>query len=166
MPLNVLLIGDVVGKLGRRTVASVLPEIRKSLGIDLVIANGENTAAGRGLTPSTAEELYAAGIDVITSGNHIWDNREVYPLFDSDARLLRPLNYPPGVPGRGIHTQDGIAVVNLMGRTFMGLALDCPFRAIDRALDESEGPPNCHRRPARGGHQREDCDGLLPRRPR
>jgi len=134
MPFNVLLIGDIVGKLGRRTVASVLPDIRRSRGVDLVIANGENTASGRGLTPSTANELYSAGIDVITSGNHIWDNREIYPSLDSDPRLIRPLNYPPGVPGRGVYEHDGVAVINLMGRTFMGSALDCPFRTADEAL--------------------------------
>jgi metallophosphoesterase (TIGR00282 family) len=134
MPLTVLMIGDIVGKLGRRTVASVLPEIRRTHHVDLVIANGENTAGGRGLTPSTAEELYAAGIDVITSGNHIWENREVYPNLDSDPRILRPLNYPQGVPGHGIYTQDGLAVINVMGRTFMGWHLDCPFKAMDSAL--------------------------------
>ena len=137
MALNVLLIGDIVGKLGRRTVSSLLPELRRSLNLGLVVANGENTAGGRGLTPSTWKELRAAGVDVITSGNHIWENREVYPLLDSDAPILRPLNYPPGTPGRGVYTNDGVSVINLMGRTFMGIALDCPFRAIDEALAES-----------------------------
>src|SRR5712692_1898930 len=134
MPLNVLLIGDIVGKLGRRTVAAVLPEVRRSHNIDFVVANGENTAGGRGLTPSTADELYDAGVDVITSGNHIWENREIYPVLDSDAPLVRPLNYPAGTPGRGVYTNNGIAVINVMGRTFMGMHLDCPFRAIDQAL--------------------------------
>ena len=82
MPLNVLVIGDIVGKLGRRTVAGLLPEIRRDHNIDVVIANGENTAGGRGLTPSTAQELYACGVDIITSGNHIWENREIYPTLE------------------------------------------------------------------------------------
>ena len=102
--------------------------------MNLVIANGENAAGGKGLTPDTAEELFQAGVEVITSGNHIWQFREVYPLLDSEAPILRPLNYPPGVPGRGILTHDGVAVINLMGRTFMPGALDCPFHAADQAL--------------------------------
>jgi metallophosphoesterase (TIGR00282 family) len=139
MTLRVLMIGDVVGKLGRRTVATVLPEVKLSHRVDIVIVNGENTAGGRGLTPKTAEELYEAGADVITSGNHIWENREIYPALDSDARILRPLNYPVGTPGHGVYRNDGFAVVNVMGRTFMGAALDCPFRAMDAALAELEG---------------------------
>ncbi len=134
MTLNVLFIGDIVGKLGRGTVAELLPELRRTHSLDLVIANGENTAGGRGLTPATAEELYQSGIDIITSGNHIWENREIYPLLDGEAPILRPMNYPDGAPGRGIHTRDGIAVVNLQGRTFMPGHLDCPFRAADEAL--------------------------------
>jgi calcineurin-like phosphoesterase len=94
MPLNVLLIGDIVGKLGRRTVTAVLPELRKERGLDLVIANGENTAGGRGLTPGKADELFRAGVDVITSGNHIWENREIYrTLEDPTGPIIRPLNY-------------------------------------------------------------------------
>ncbi|MCH8814456.1 MAG: TIGR00282 family metallophosphoesterase [Chloroflexi bacterium] len=135
MSFNVLMIGDVVGKLGRRTVAAVLPDVRRSLQVDLVIANGENTAGGRGLTPATAQNLYDAGVDVLTSGNHIWENREVYPLLEGDDPVIRPLNYPAGTPGDGIYKRDDIAVINLMGRTFMGINLDCPFRAVDEALD-------------------------------
>ena len=133
--LNVLMIGDVVGKLGRRTVAAVLPEVRRSHAIDVVICNGENTAGGRGLTPSTAEELYEAGVDVLTSGNHIWENREGLPILDDpSAPVIRPLNYPKGVPGRGVHRHGEVAVINAMGRAFMGVTLDDPFRAIDHAL--------------------------------
>ncbi|MEO8458590.1 MAG: TIGR00282 family metallophosphoesterase [Chloroflexota bacterium] len=133
--LNVLLIGDIVGKLGRRTVAAVLPGLRKDLALDLVIANGENTAGGRGLTPGKAEELYEAGVDVITSGNHIWENREIYPVLnDPEAPVIRPMNYPDGVPGRGVHRRDGVAILNAMGRTFMGVNIDDPFRAVDHAL--------------------------------
>jgi len=139
MSLNILMIGDIVGKLGRRTVAALLPDLRRAHRIDLVIANGENTAGGRGLTPSTAQELYDCGIDVITSGNHIWENREIYPSLDKDRRILRPINYPEGTPGCGIYSSDGIAVVNVMGRTFMGVHLDCPFRAMDAALNKLRG---------------------------
>lgn len=139
MPLNVLMIGDIVGKLGRRTVAGLLPEIRRSERVDLVIANGENTAGGRGLTPSTAQELYDAGVDVITSGNHIWENREIYPSLEKDRRIVRPLNYPEGTIGCGVYSRDGVAVVNVMGRTFMGVHLDCPFRAMDSALNSLRG---------------------------
>jgi metallophosphoesterase (TIGR00282 family) len=142
MPLNVLLIGDIVGKLGRRTVATVLPELRKDRQLDLVIANGENTAGGRGLTPGKAEELYEAGVDVITSGNHIWENREIYPVLnDPAAPVIRPMNYPEGVPGRGVHrfvgqgpSPDKVAVLNAMGRTFMGVSIEDPFRALDAAV--------------------------------
>ena len=128
------MIGDIVGKLGRRTVATLLPEMRRTYKVDLVIANGENAAGGRGLTSATAEEMYQAGIDVITSGNHIFEHREIYHILDSEAPVLRPMNYPNGAPGRGIHIRNGVAVVNLIGRTFMPGHLDCPFRAADEAL--------------------------------
>ena len=131
------MIGDVVGKLGRRTVSAVLPDIRRDHALDLVVANGENAAGGRGLTPRTAEELFQAGVDVITSGNHVWENREVFPLLQGDAPVVRPLNYPEGAPGRGFLRHDGVTVINLMGRTFMNLQLDCPFRGVDRALAEA-----------------------------
>ncbi|MEX0682333.1 MAG: TIGR00282 family metallophosphoesterase [Dehalococcoidia bacterium] len=137
MALNVLLIGDVVGKLGRRTVARVLPGIREQRGVDFVIANGENTAGGRGLTPDTLEELQQAGVDVVTSGNHIWAKREIYPLLDDkDSAVIRPLNYPTGAPGRGVFRRGPFAVINVIGRTFMGDDVDCPFRAVDAALRE------------------------------
>ena len=137
MPLNVLLVGDIVGKLGRRTVAAVLPGLRKDLDLGLIIANGENTAGGRGLTPGKAEELYRAGVDVITSGNHIWENREIYPtLNDPQQPVIRPMNYPDGVPGRGVHRHNGIAILNAMGRTFMGVTIEDPFRALDIALED------------------------------
>jgi len=137
MSLNVLLIGDIVGKLGRRTVATVLPDLRRERAVDVVIANGENTAGGRGLTPSTAQELLRAGVDIITSGNHIWENREVFEILDDPAvPLIRPLNYPDGTAGRGIYKREGLGVVNAMGRTFMGVSLEDPFRALDAALEQ------------------------------
>ncbi len=135
MPLNILMIGDIVGKLGRRAAASALAQIRRDHDVHFVIANGENAAGGRGLTPATADELFRMGIDVITSGNHIWENRDVYPILDNLA-LLRPINYPEGTPGHGLYKKDGIAVINIMGRTFMGMHLDCPFRTMDRILDQ------------------------------
>src|SRR2546425_10850435 len=133
------MIGDVVGKLGRRTVRGLLPEIRRERAIDLVIANGENAAGGRGLTPQTAEELFSAGVDIITSGNHVWENREIYPVLDTDAPIVRPLNYPEGTPGRGVYQKDGVAVVNTMGGTLMGAHLCCPLRSAARALGGLRG---------------------------
>ncbi|MFB3052638.1 MAG: YmdB family metallophosphoesterase [Dehalococcoidia bacterium] len=132
--MNILLIGDVVGKVGRRTIACLLPEIRRTHDLDIVIANGENAAGGKGLTPSTADEMFEAGVEIITSGNHIWRYNEIYSYLDSEAPVLRPLNYPEGAPGRGVLCHNGIAVINLMGRTFMPGALDCPFRGADEAL--------------------------------
>jgi metallophosphoesterase (TIGR00282 family) len=131
--VRVLMIGDVVGKPGRHVVSALLPELRRDLRIDLVVANGENAAAGRGLTAKTAREMFDAGVDVLTSGNHIWDQKEVVPYLDSEAPVLRPANYPEGVPGRGHLTRDGLTVVNLMGRTFM-YEIDDPFRVGDRLI--------------------------------
>jgi metallophosphoesterase (TIGR00282 family) len=138
MSVTILMVGDVVGKLGRRTVADLLPKMRRERKIDLVIANGENAAGGRGLTPTTAQELYNNGIDVITSGNHIWEKREIYPVLDSTVPMVRPLNYPNGAPGSGVYVRDGVAVINLIGRTFMPGDLECPFRAADEALGSLE----------------------------
>ena len=133
--MNVLMIGDVIGRPGREAVAALLPSLRRELSLDFVIANGENAAAGRGLTESTAQALFDAGIDVLTSGNHIWDNKEIIPALDQDRPILRPLNYPAVTPGRGVLTQAGVTVINLQGRTFMP-AIDCPFQAADAALGE------------------------------
>ena len=110
-----------------------MPGLKKQRGIDFVIANGENVAGGIGLTPATAEELLEAGVDVITSGNHIWAQKDIIPCLDSKMPVLRPLNYPPGVPGRGYLVTNNIVVVNLIGRTFIG-SFDCPFRAMDELL--------------------------------
>jgi metallophosphoesterase (TIGR00282 family) len=130
--VKVLFIADVVGKPGRRIVAGILGKLRKDLGVSLVVANGENGAGGYGLTAETADELLSSGIDIITSGNHIWDKREFVPRLRDDSRILRPANYPPGNPGRGhtlVTTTDGndVGVLNLQGKVFMP-ALDCPFR--------------------------------------
>jgi metallophosphoesterase (TIGR00282 family) len=139
---RLLLIGDVIGKPGRVAVEDLLPALRDERGIDFVTANGENLAGGMGLTASTAEALFAAGVDVITSGNHIWDKKEIYPFLEQSERVLRPLNYGTiGVPGRGwgtYHALDGtdLAVINLQGRTFMQ-PIENPFTDADRLLDES-----------------------------
>jgi len=133
-------IGDIIGKPGRLAVNELLPDLRQQHGVDLVIANGENAAGGLGLTPSTARELLRAGVDVITSGNHIWAQKEIIPYLDGEMPILRPLNYPPGVPGRGYIADNQTLVVNLMGRTFIG-DYDCPFRAMDKLLTELEHPP-------------------------
>ena len=133
--MKVLMVGDVVGRPGRRAVAALLPDLLQELEVDLTIANGENAAAGRGLTLTTARELFDAGVDVITSGNHIWDQKEIIPSLDEEAPILRPQNYPPGTPGRGIMTCNGVTVINLQGRTFMP-PLDCPFRTADAVLKQ------------------------------
>jgi metallophosphoesterase (TIGR00282 family) len=122
-------------------VACLLPELRRSYKIDLVIANGENAAGGKGLTPSTAEDLFQAGVQVLTSGNHIWHYREIYDYLDGDAPVVRPINYPEGAPGRGLLTYEGVGVINLIGRTFMPGMVNCPFREADRALDKLKDQP-------------------------
>ena len=142
---RVLMIGDLIGKPGRAAVEALLPALRDERGIDFVTANGENVAGGMGLTPSTAESLLANGVDVITSGNHIWDKREIYPFLEANDRVLRPLNYGTHeVPGRGWGTyqaMDGtdIAVINLQGRTYMQ-PIENPFTDADRLFDEASEP--------------------------
>jgi metallophosphoesterase (TIGR00282 family) len=123
-----------MGRPGRRVLADLLPGIRTELSADLVIANGENAAAGFGLTDKTAQEIFDTGVDVITSGNHIWDNKDIIPHLDREAPILRPANYPDVAPGRGWLTQKGVAVLNLQGRTFMS-DTDCPFRKADGILE-------------------------------
>ena len=143
--LRVLMIGDMIGKPGRQAVEQLLPELRDQRQVDFVTANGENVAGGMGLTPSTADSILAAGVDVITSGNHIWDKREIYPYLDSSERVLRPHNYgTTGVPGRGwgiYHAADGteLAVINLQGRTYMQ-PIENPFTDADDLLDRSPEP--------------------------
>jgi len=136
----VLVIGDIVGQPGRKAVLEVLPPLRKQYGLDMVIANAENAAGGFGLTPAIARELIEVGVHVITSGNHIWAQKDIIPELDSGIPVLRPLNYPPGVPGRGYFITGQTMVVNLMGRTFMN-DIDCPFRAMDALLDKVKDRP-------------------------
>jgi len=136
----ILAIGDVIGKPGRQALTKLLPGLREQHGLDLVIANGENAAGGLGLTPGTASDLFDAGADVLTSGNHIWAQKEIIPYLDGEMPILRPLNYPPGVPGKGYLVKGQVLVVNLIGRTFMG-NYDCPFRAMDQLLAELKPRP-------------------------
>lgn len=137
--MRVLLIGDIIGQPGRRAVDALLPELRRELRLDVVIANGENVAAGRGLTNRTAGELFQAGVDVISSGNHIWDQKEIIEELDGEAPILRPANYPPGTPGSGMKSRRGLRVLNLQGRVFMP-NIDCPFRTADALLEGQTGP--------------------------
>ena len=138
--VRVLCLGDIVGRPGRRLCKDRLPALRADLRVDLVIANGENAAGGIGLSPETLRELLAAGVDVVTSGNHIWKHREIYPVLNKHERVLRPLNYGSAAPGRGclalpLACGFTIGVINLSGRVFMDPA-DCPFAAADAALEE------------------------------
>lgn len=129
--MKILFIGDIVGKTGRLAVKSLLPLIVNKYKVDLVLANGENAAGGFGITEKVASELFSYGIHVMTSGNHIWDKKESIPYIGKEARIIRPLNYPPGVPGYGSTaiTMRGIriGIINLSGRVFMS-STDCPFR--------------------------------------
>jgi len=135
-----MFLGDVVGKPGRRILAQQLPHLQQEWNPDFLIVNAENAAGGRGITPAIADEIFALGVDVITTGNHIWAQSSIEGYLGNEPRLLRPDNYPPGAPGCGLYlgrTRRGqpVAVLNLQGRVFMP-AIDCPFRALDHALEE------------------------------
>jgi 2',3'-cyclic-nucleotide 2'-phosphodiesterase len=135
--MRVLFLGDVVGRAGRDAVARHVPDLRRRLDLDFVIANGENVAHGFGITERTARDLYEAGVDCITTGNHIWDQREILSTIDADPRLLRPVNFPRGTPGRGIGVftvgRKRVVVVNVMTRLFMD-PLDDPFAGVEAVL--------------------------------
>ncbi|OGO17412.1 MAG: metallophosphoesterase [Chloroflexi bacterium RBG_16_48_7] len=131
--MRILTVGDVVGEPGRNAVQEVLPGVISEYGADLVVANGENIAHGLGITLNTAYDLFNSGVDVITSGNHIWAKREIVPHLDGQIPIIRPLNFPPGAPGRGYWITKNVLVVNLIGRVFVG-DYDCPFRAMDSLL--------------------------------
>ena len=141
-PLRILFVGDVVGAPGRRILQARLKRLKRDTGAQLTVVNGENAAGGAGLTAPTAAEIFGAGADVITTGNHVWDKRDVVGLLERDRRVLRPANYPDGAPGAGVVELEvegaTVAVVNLMGRVFMPL-MDDPFRAADRILDQLAG---------------------------
>lgn len=136
--MKVLMIGDVVARPGRVAVLERIQDLREQHAVDLAVMNAENVAGGFSITPSMAEELFAAGIDVMTSGNHIFDKREVAPYIERQPRLLRPANYPPGTPGSGMWTGEvrgtRVAVLNLMGRVYMPPTHDGPFTAADELL--------------------------------
>ena len=139
--MRLLFLGDVVGRPGRRAVRTILPRLIATEGAQFVIANCENASGGKGVDPDSAEELLDAGVDVLTSGNHIWQHPAIVQYINENRRLLRPHNFPPGAPGTGwaVHTnrRSGVAVgvLNLIGRVFMGPA-DCPFRAAEQAVQE------------------------------
>ncbi len=133
--MKLLFIGDVVGSPGRKALAELLPGLRAQHGLDVVVANGENSAGGNGITPDTAAEIYAAGVDVITCGDHLWDQKEVEILLDEEPRFVRPINYPAGTPGQGSAVieragQPTVGVINAQGNTFMRGELDNPFRSV------------------------------------
>jgi len=137
---RVLMIGDIVGRPGRNAVTRFLPDLKQDLSPDLILANGENAAGGMGLTPEVGDQLLMAGIDVLTLGNHTFRHKEVGRYLDECPSVIRPANYPPGAPGRGltvVPARNGqeVAVLNLLGRTFMD-PVDCPFRTADRLLEE------------------------------
>jgi 2',3'-cyclic-nucleotide 2'-phosphodiesterase len=138
MPVKLLFIGDIIGKPGRQAVSRELHRLVDRHMVDLVIANGENAAGGFGITEETANDLYKCGVQVLTSGNHIWDKKDSLDFINREAKLLRPANYPEGTPGRGSAVfstagGDKVAVLNLEGRVFMN-NLDCPFRMADREI--------------------------------
>ena len=132
--MKLLFIADIVGQPGRRAVKELLPRLRQQHGVSLVVANGENAAGGSGITPNTAEEIFSAGVDIMTSGDHLWDQKEVMEMLETERRFVRPLNYPLGTPGQGSTIFQGqglppVAILNLQGRTFMA-ALENPFHAV------------------------------------
>ncbi len=136
--MRLLLIGDVVGRSGRRAVKVNLGSLKKELALDFVIANGENAAGGFGITKEVAQELFASGVDVLTMGNHVWDKKEALEYIDREIRVVRPANYPPGTPGLGANvyeTRDKVkvAVINLQGRVFLQ-DMDCPFRKAEKMV--------------------------------
>jgi metallophosphoesterase (TIGR00282 family) len=143
--IKVLAIGDIVGKAGRKILANKLNTIIEREKIDFVIANGENAAGGLSLTPDVAREIFSVGVNVITSGNHIWGSAEIMQIIDTEPNLLRPANYPPDTPGRGFTMSNfkgiNLCIINLMGRVLMN-PLDCPFRKFDEIYKEVKDRAN------------------------
>jgi len=139
--IRILVGGDVVGRPGRQALAKALKESREEGSIDVIIVNGENAAGGFGITKEVAEELFSLSVNVITSGNHIWDKKEGVGVIREEERILRPLNYPFDVPGRGsiileLPNGEKLGIINLMGRVFTGIQLDCPFRRGKETVEE------------------------------
>lgn len=137
--MKILMVGDIFGRAGRRTFAELTPKIKAEKNIDVVVANGENAAHGHGLTVSTFNELLSGGADVITTGNHVWSNKDIFEIIDREPFLLRPANYPEGTPGNGFcifpYRAKNIGVINVMGRTFMQ-AVDCPFVCAEKIFEQ------------------------------
>ena len=129
------MIGDVIGRPGRMALKTLLPDLRHELALDMVVANGENSAGGFGITPETTQDLLSSGVDLLTTGNHIWDKKEIIPQLDEGLPVIRPANYPPTAPGQGYMIMGDVMVMNLMGRVFLA-NLDCPFRTADAILEE------------------------------
>lgn len=140
--MNILVVGDVVGRPGRRAIKEMLQEIKYNFAINFTMVNGENAAGGRGINAEVTDELLSSGIDVLTMGNHVWDNKEIFEFIEEQPRLIRPCNYPEGTPGHGYNIIESdsckIAVINASGRVFMD-NLNCPFREVDHILDEIDG---------------------------
>lgn len=138
--LTILFLGDVVGEPGRSAVIAQLPHLKRKHAVDFVIVNGENAAGGRGITPKITIDLLRAGASVVTTGDHVWDQKDILPYIDTEPRLLRPLNYPAGAPGSGsivLETAKGkVGVISVQGRTFMQPALENPFATLDAAVRE------------------------------
>src|SRR2546430_355246 len=138
--LTILFLGDVVGEPGRGAVIARLPELKREHAIDFTVVNGENAAGGRGITPKITIDLLRAGVSVITTGDHIWDQKEIFAFIDTEPRLLRPVNYPAGAPGNGsivLETAKGkVGVTIVQGRTFMQPILENPFRAVEAAVEQ------------------------------
>src|SRR3954465_5793222 len=136
--LTILFLGDIVGEPGRNAVIEHLARLKESHSVDFVVVNGENAAGGRGITPKITIDLLRAGASVITTGDHIWDQKEIIPFIDTEPRLLRPLNYPAGAPGNGsivLETAKGkVGVISVQMRTFMQPILENPFRAVDETV--------------------------------
>lgn len=141
--MNILVIGDIVGKPGRAIVKALLSKIQKENDITFTIANAENAAGGRGLTREKKDELLSMGVDVLTMGNHVWDNKNIFSFIDDEPRLIRPINYPGDCPGQGVHIYQTafnkkIAVINASGRVFLP-AIDCPFQTVNDAVEDLKG---------------------------
>ena len=142
--MKIFCIGDVVGKAGCQMLTDSLKGLIQEYGIDFTIVNGENAAGGVGLTPRIAEQIFRAGADLITLGDHTWDRQELVPYLEEEENIIRPANFPEGTPGHGwriLKTGSGtrIGVINLLGRTFMRYNVDCPFRALNKAVDQIRG---------------------------
>jgi len=144
--VKILFIGDIVGEPGRRAVKELVPRLRRDLNVDIVVANGENAAGGSGITPATAQEIFNAGVNIMTSGDHLWDQKEVVNLLQNESRFVRPLNYPQGTPGQGsvvyqANNQPPVGIINLQGCTFMP-NLDNPFTTIRAEVEKMRQKTN------------------------